>query len=126
MDNNPHYDPANLIDTLRRIMGVQHDSHLAERLGVQPPQISKIRKRITPVSSSFLINLHEETGLSFSVLRGLMGDFRTSTAPSAEHPAIPPRARILEVEHVLETKHPRMLRNPRVVAGQESRPGGAA
>ncbi|MEX5747510.1 hypothetical protein [Massilia sp. X63] len=126
MDNNPHYDPGNLIDTLRRILGVQHDSHLAQRLGIHPPQICKIRKRLISVSSSLLINIHEETGLSFSVLRGLMGDFRTSTSPTAEHPAIPPRARLLEVEHVLETKHPRMLRNPRAVAGQESRPGGAA
>jgi transcriptional regulator with XRE-family HTH domain len=126
MENNPHYDPANLIETLRRIMGVQHDSHLAMRLGVPPSQISKISRKLTPVSPSFLLNLHEETGLSFSVLRGLMGDFRTSTSPTAEHPAIPPKARLLEVKHVLETKHPRMLRRPRAVSGHGSRLGGAA
>ncbi|MFC5511040.1 hypothetical protein ACFPOU_07865 [Massilia jejuensis] len=103
MKNNPHYAPENLLNMLQQLLGLRNDAHLADRLGVEPSQICKIRHRKGVVSGAFLINAHEETGLSIGVLRGLMGDYRESTAASAKHPEEPP----LHCLHQLN--HPSML-----------------
>lgn len=102
MENNPHYAPENLVDMLVRILCVKNDRQLAVRLNVRPSQICKVRKRRSPISAAFLINMHEETGLSLSVLRGLMGDFRENTGPSAKHPAVPPVKRLQELQRVYD------------------------
>lgn len=102
MKNNPHYAPENLMDMLVRILRVTNDRQLAERFGVQPSQICKIRKRKAVISPAFLINMHEETGLSLRLLRGLMGDFRDNTGPSAQHPAAPPPERLQELQRLYE------------------------
>jgi hypothetical protein len=88
-DDNPHYDPETLLDTLTRILGARNDRHLAKRLDVQPSQICKVRKRRVSVASSLLISMHEETGLSIRQLRALMGDYRDHSRPSAKHPDLP-------------------------------------
>jgi len=106
MKNNPHYAPENFIDMLVRVLRVKNYRQLAARFGVAPSQICKIRKRRTPVSPAFLINVHEETGLSVSVLRGLMGDFRENTGPSAQHPAVPPPERLRELQRLYDLHHP--------------------
>ena len=103
MKNNPHYAPENLLNMLRQLLGIGNDAQLAYRLGVEPSQICKIRHGKGVVSSAFLINAHEETNLSIAVLRGLMGDYRESTAASAKHPVEPP----LHCLHQLH--HPSML-----------------
>lgn len=90
MKDNPHYAPENLLDMLQQLLGVKTDRQLADRFGVRPAQICKIRHRNGKVSSALLISMHEETDLSITVLRGLMGDYRDSTAESAKHPAEPP------------------------------------
>jgi hypothetical protein len=100
MKNNPHYAPENLLDMLLRVLRVKNDRQLAVRFGVLPSQICKIRKRLAPISAAFLINMHEETGLSLVVLRALMGDFRENTGPSAKHPAAPPPERLQELQHL--------------------------
>lgn len=88
--DNPHYDPETLLDTLMRMLvGGRNDRQLANRLGVQPSQICKIRKRRVSVSPALLISMHEETGLSIRQLRALMGDYRVHTGPSATHPVLP-------------------------------------
>ena len=87
--SNPHYSPEILLDTVMRVLGLRYDRHLAHRLGVQPPQICKIRKRRLLVTSAILISMHEETGLCLRELRALMGDYREHTRPSAKHPTIP-------------------------------------
>lgn len=102
MKNNPHYAPENLMDMLVRVLRVRNDRHLAERFGVQPSQICKIRKRKAVISPAFLINMHEETGLSLRLLRGLMGDFRDNTGSSAKHPAVPPPERLQELQRLYE------------------------
>jgi hypothetical protein len=94
MENNPHYAPENLLDMLQQLLGLENDRQLADRLKVQPPQISKIRWRKTSVSAALLISMHEETNLSLVVLRGLMGDYRESTAATATHPVEPPLLRL--------------------------------
>lgn len=102
MKNNPHYTPGNLMDMLVRVLRVRNDRQLAERFGVQPSQICKIRKCKAVISPAFLINMHEETGLSLRLLRGLMGDFRDNTGPSAKHPAVPPPERLQELQRLYE------------------------
>jgi len=103
MKNNPHYAPENLLNMLQQLLGLKNDRQLADRFGVKPSQICKIRHRKGVVSGAFLISMHEETDLSIAVLRGLMGDYRESTAASAKHPAEPP----LNCLHQLH--HPSML-----------------
>lgn len=88
-EDNPHYDPEALLDTLMRLLGTRNDRQLATRLGVQPSQICKVRKRRVSVAPSLLISMHEETGLSLRQLRALMGDYRAHTGPSAKHPVLP-------------------------------------
>lgn len=87
--DNPHYDPDALLDTIMRMLGGRNDRHLSDRLGVQPSQICKIRKRRVSVTPALLISMHEETGLSIRQLRALMGDYRVHTGASAMHPILP-------------------------------------
>jgi hypothetical protein len=106
MKNNPHYAPENLLNILVRVLQVENDRQLAARLCVLPSQICKIRKRLAPISAAFLINMHEETGLSLLVLRALMGDFREDTGPSAKHPAAPPPQRLQELQRLYDMHRP--------------------
>lgn len=76
-DLNAHrYDPSHLLDTLLATLKLKNDAALARTLGLSAPVISKIRHRQIPVGASVLIRIHEVTGLSITVLRGLMGDRR--------------------------------------------------
>jgi hypothetical protein len=106
MKNNPHYAPENLLDMLVRVLQVKNDRQLAARFDVLPSQICKIRKRRAPISAAFLINMHEETGLSLAVLRALMGDFRDNMGPSAKHPAVPPPQRLQELQRLHDLHRP--------------------
>lgn len=74
--NNNLYDPNKLLDGVIQALNLPSDAALARTLEVQPPVLSKIRHRRTPVSASLLIRMHEETHLSISELRQLMGDRR--------------------------------------------------
>jgi hypothetical protein len=87
--DNPHYDPAILLDTLMHLLGARNDRQLATRLNVNPSQICKVRKRWLSVAPALLISMHEETGLPLRQLRALMGDYREHTGASAKHPAVP-------------------------------------
>lgn len=73
---NPAYDPNKLVDSLLNRMHLKNDAALSRTLQVAPPVISKIRHRKLPVGASLLIRMHEETDLSISDLRNLMGDRR--------------------------------------------------
>jgi len=88
-EENPHYDPETLLNTLMGLLGTRNDRQLANRLGVQPSQICKLRKRRVALAPSLLISMHEETGLTLRQLRALMGDYRLHTGRSAKHPALP-------------------------------------
>lgn len=74
--NNAIHDPNKLLDGVIHALNLTSDAALARMLEVQPPVLSKIRHRRTPVSASLLMRLHEETELSISELRQLMGDRR--------------------------------------------------
>jgi hypothetical protein len=87
--NNPHeqpanllnepvgYDPNNLLDSLIEKLHLEKRcSSCHARLEVAPPVISKIRHRRLPVGASLLIRMHEVSDLSIRELRILMGDRR--------------------------------------------------
>lgn len=97
------------MDMLLRVLHVKNDRQLAKRLDVRPSRICKIRKQLTPISASFLINMHEETGLSLVMLRNLMGDFRDNTGPTAKHFAAPPPKRLQELQQFHSQYRARML-----------------
>lgn len=87
--DNPHYDPESLLGTIMCILDARNDRQLADRLGVSPSQVCKVRKRQLSVSPALLITMHEESGFTIRQLRALMGDFREHTGPSAKHPDLP-------------------------------------
>lgn len=89
MAENPHYNPARLLDTLQEILELENDRQLAAKLEANPSQISKIRNRRAIVAPALLISMHEETGISLRQLRALMGDYRPHTSPSVRHPLTP-------------------------------------
>ena len=68
------YHPEAVLDTVIRQMGLKNDAELARALTVQPPVISKVRRRRTALSDGLLLRIHEESGLSIKELKALMGE----------------------------------------------------
>lgn len=87
-DGNPHYNPANLLNTLQRLFNVKNDRQLAKKLDLQPPLLSKLRHKRIDAPPALLIHLNEETNFSIQELRALMGDHRPHCGPSARHPTV--------------------------------------
>mgnify|MGYP001549271320 FL=1 len=68
--------PQNLLDELKRMLGLKTDAQLAEALKTPPPVISKVRTGALLVGSTMLIRMYDASGLSIDDLRELMGDTR--------------------------------------------------
>ncbi|HYD63540.1 MAG TPA: hypothetical protein VEC35_24510 [Noviherbaspirillum sp.] len=60
------------IDSLLSILRLKNDAALARLLATSPSNISKVRRGYHPVTASFLLQVHEVTGINFRVLRPLM------------------------------------------------------
>ncbi|UTY55854.1 hypothetical protein [Massilia sp. erpn] len=86
-EDNPHYDPGHMLNTLQRVFNVKNDRQLASRLQVQPALLCKVRGSKIDIPSWLLIHLYEETNFSIRELRALMGDYREHSGPSARHPS---------------------------------------
>lgn len=104
-DDNPHYDPEHLLDTLQRVFSVRNDRQLAVKLDVHPSLLCKIRHRELDVPATLLIHLEEETNFSIRDLRRLMGDYRPHSGPSARHPTVEQVAQQRLVRVVKVPKH---------------------
>lgn len=65
--------PNHLLDVLIDKLNLKNDAALSRALYLAPPVISKMRHLKLPVSNSFLINAHEESGLSIADLKKLAG-----------------------------------------------------
>ena len=76
-----NYDPNNLLDHIKGVLGFRSDVKLCATLAVAPPVISKIRNRKLPIGHMILIRLHEVSGISIKDLRTLMGDHRSRFLP---------------------------------------------
>ncbi len=70
------YDPNKLFNALLDRLRLKNDAALSRVLEVAPPLISKVRHAKLPLSSSFLIRIHEVSGLNIKELRDLMGERR--------------------------------------------------
>jgi hypothetical protein len=78
-----YYNPAKLLDTIRRDLSLRNDAALARSLDLQAPLLSKIRNAKLPISAGVLVRLHEVSGRSIDDLRFLMGDRRARFRISA-------------------------------------------
>ena len=65
---NPNY----MLDKLREALAAKNDAELASLLHIPPAVISKIRHGRLRVSSNFLIQAHDASGLSIGELRELL------------------------------------------------------
>ena len=65
---NPNY----MLDKLREALAAKNDAELSGLLGIPAAVISKIRHGRLRVSSNFLIQAHDATGLSIGELRQLL------------------------------------------------------
>jgi len=67
------YDGAALINYALDKMNLKNDAALARALNISPPIISKVRHRVTPISSNVLLRIGEKTGLSYADMREILG-----------------------------------------------------
>lgn len=70
------YDPNRLLDLAAQSIGARNDSVLAQRLRVARSVIHGIRSQAIPVTPSFLLWLHDASGMSIDELRSVLGDQR--------------------------------------------------
>lgn len=64
---------SRLLDRLIEVMGLKNDASLARVLAVAPPVISKIRHGRLDIGPILLIGAHEESGLSISEMKTMIG-----------------------------------------------------
>lgn len=80
-----NYDPGRLLDALIFHLQLKNDSALAKLLGIRPQRVSKIRRRVNPVSAALLIRMSEITAFSVNDLRRLLGDRRNKHRMGPNH-----------------------------------------
>ena len=65
--------PANtLLDELIKLTQVSNDASLCNKLNVAPPMLSKIRHNRVPVTSAFILNVHETLHVPVAQIRRWM------------------------------------------------------
>jgi len=62
----------NLLDEVMYKMHLKNDAALAKLLEVAPPVISKIRHGTLPIGATIALNIHESTGMSFDLIKGIL------------------------------------------------------
>lgn len=72
-DKEPGYNPDALLDGLIERLQLKNDAALSRLLRVQPPIISKVRRRRAPVTAALLLRMHETAGVSTGALRRMLG-----------------------------------------------------
>lgn len=70
----PTYDPGAFLNGLIAHMGLKNDAALAAALGLQPPQVSKVRNYKLPITPMILLRAHDASGLPIARLRAMLGD----------------------------------------------------
>lgn len=68
------YRPDNLFNALHYMMGARNDAALSVIIGVPHSTISRMRRRLTPVTAEMVMKIHDVSHLSISHIRWLMGD----------------------------------------------------
>lgn len=70
------YSAARLLEAIMQRLGCTSYAQTARILGIGGPLLSKMKHRRCPVSSAFLIRVHEACGLEISEMRRIAGDRR--------------------------------------------------
>lgn len=70
------YNPSLFLDRLVFHLNLKNDSALARLLETRPQYVSKVRRRIIPVSAALLIRFSEISSFDVTQLRILLGDRR--------------------------------------------------
>lgn len=66
---DPSYDPERLLNAVMEKLNLKNDAALCRVLKVEPPLISKVRNKKTPIGALLLIRMHEVSNLSIRDLR---------------------------------------------------------
>ena len=66
---DPNYDPERLLNAVMEKLNLKNDAALCRVLEVEPPLISKVRNKKTPIGALLLIRMHEVSNLSIRDLR---------------------------------------------------------
>ncbi|MGL4573851.1 MAG: hypothetical protein ACRCV9_03585 [Burkholderiaceae bacterium] len=74
VDTSFRYDPARLLDHLKRHFGVRRDNELAAALGTDRAVISRLRTGRAVFGPALLLRAHELTGIPTKELRAILGD----------------------------------------------------
>ena len=63
--------PHALLDHLVKELHLKSDAQLSERLDCAPPVLSKIRHGRMPLTSTFILLVHEKLGISVARIRSI-------------------------------------------------------
>lgn len=81
----PAYDPDRLLNEVAKELGAADDAALSKKLNISRAVLSHIRRRHLSVTPSFLMWLHEATGMQIQKLRDLLGDRRRRVRASGQY-----------------------------------------
>ena len=69
---DPNYTPHRFVQSLIVSLNLKNDAALSRRLGVAPPVISKIRHGKLSIGATIALSIHESTGMSFDLIKGIL------------------------------------------------------
>lgn len=69
----PEYKPSALLDEVARRMKAYSDSRLSRALGLTPPQICKLRKKLLPLNGDMLVRIFDLAGIPVDEQREIAG-----------------------------------------------------
>lgn len=80
------YDPDRLLDEVAKTLGAANDIALSQKLNISRTVLRHIRLRQLSITASFLMWLHDATGMQIQKMRGLLGDRRKRVRASGQYP----------------------------------------
>lgn len=79
------YDPDRLLDEIAKTLGAANDAALSQKLNISRTVVRQLRLRHLSITPSFLMWLHEASGVQIQKLRDLLGDRRKRVRPSGQY-----------------------------------------
>lgn len=79
------YDPDRLLDEVAKTLGAPNDIALSQKLNISRTVLRHIRLRQLSITPSFLMWLHDATGMQIQKLRTLLGDRRKRLRASGQY-----------------------------------------
>lgn len=63
---------SSFFDEVKRELGVDSDAVLAQEIGIEPANLSRLRHRRRPISDSMVLRIHEITGWDIRLIKGAL------------------------------------------------------